>query len=115
MQKQGSFGNIIYDGNKITIEAEPDALGDVALTTRDGRKECFWDGIQWVCNSVSSSQSPTPATISHNGNKITVEAEPGDLGDVALTTRDGRMQCFWDGNQWVCNSVSFIQSPEGQA
>lgn len=56
-QNAGSFGTIIYDGNKITIEAEPDSLGDVSITTAEGRIQCFWDGVQWVCNSIGFSTS----------------------------------------------------------
>lgn len=51
-QNTGSLANIRYDGNKITVEAEPDSIGDVSITTALGRVQCFWDGTQWVCNSI---------------------------------------------------------------
>ncbi|HEY8224653.1 MAG TPA: hypothetical protein VIG25_05195 [Pyrinomonadaceae bacterium] len=64
-QHTGSFGTISYDANdpNIHIEIDPAALGDLALTSADGRIECYWDGTQWVCNSVTfagagSGQSP---------------------------------------------------------
>jgi hypothetical protein len=53
----GEFGSIIYDGNKITVEAEPDTLGDVSITYAVGRIQCFWDGTQWVCNAIGFSTS----------------------------------------------------------
>ena len=55
----GSIGNISYEGNKITVEAEPDSIGDVSITTPFGRVQCFWDGTQWVCNSIGFTQSGT--------------------------------------------------------
>ena len=116
----GSFANIIYEGNKITVEAEPDSLGDVSVTAELGRIQCFWDGTQWVCNSIFFSQVESQGEclsagegqtfgITHSGNKITVEAEPDTLGDVCVTAALGRMECFWDGTQWVCNAVGFSQ------
>jgi hypothetical protein len=56
-QNTGSIGNIRYDGNKITVEGEPDSIGDVSITTAFGRVQCFWDGVQWVCNSIGFSTS----------------------------------------------------------
>lgn len=57
-QDNGSFGSVTYDGNSINIEINPDALGSLALTASDGRIECYWDGVQWVCNSIGfASQS----------------------------------------------------------
>lgn len=114
----GSIANIVHDGNKITVEAEPDSLGDVSVTAELGRMQCFWDGTQWVCNSIFFSQSGSQGGyqsesqgetfgITHSGNKITVEAEPDTLGDVCVTAALGRTECFWDGTQWVCNAVGF--------
>jgi hypothetical protein len=110
----GFTANIVHDGNKITVEAEPDSLGDVSVTAELGRTQCFWDGTQWVCNSILFSQSESQGEcqsetfgITVSGNKITVEAEPDTLGDVNVTAALGRMECFWDGTQWVCNAVGF--------
>lgn len=115
MQHNNGFtANIVHDGNKITVEAEPDSLGDVSVTAELGRTQCFWDGTQWVCNSILFSQSESQGEyqsetfgITVSGNKITVEAEPDTLGDVNVTAALGRMECFWDGTQWVCNAVGF--------
>jgi hypothetical protein len=114
LQNNGSFANIIYDGNKITLEAEPDSLGDVSVTATLGRIQCFWDGAQWVCNSILFSQGGGQSQnqgqtfgITHSGNKITIEAEPDTLGDVHVTAALGSTECFWDGAQWVCNDVGF--------
>ena len=117
----GSFGTITYNGNTITIQAEPDTLGDISVTAAVGRIQCFWDGTQWVCNSILFSQGESQSSeyqsenqgqtfgITHDGNKITVEAEPDTLGDVDVTAAVGRIQCFWDGTQWVCNGIGFSQ------
>jgi hypothetical protein len=53
-QHNGSFGSITYNNNDatITIEIDPAALGDLALTSADGRIECYWNGTEWVCNSI---------------------------------------------------------------
>ena len=66
-QHNGSFGNISYaqNDNTITIEIDPAALGDIALTSPSGRIECYWNGVEWVCNSItfagaSSGQSQSP-------------------------------------------------------
>lgn len=58
-QSVGSFGSISSQGNTITIEIETETLGSLALTSRDSRIECYWDGNQWVCNSITFSQSQT--------------------------------------------------------
>ena len=58
-QSVGSFGSISYQGNTITIEIETETLGSLALTAPDSRVECYWDGSQWVCNSIGFSQSQT--------------------------------------------------------
>ena len=67
-QTNGSFGNVSYDGNTIHIAIDPAALGDVALTSPTGRMECYWNGTEWVCNSItfagsgaSGSPNPNPA------------------------------------------------------
>jgi hypothetical protein len=56
-QNVGSFGCVSYNSNSITIEIEPNTLGSLALTSGDGRIECYWDGTQWVCNFVTFNQS----------------------------------------------------------
>jgi len=64
-EKYGTFGTVAYTGNNLNIEITPESLGSIALTARDGRIECYWDGNQWVCSSVtfttsgeSSAQAP---------------------------------------------------------
>lgn len=59
-QRIGSFGSISYQGNTITIEVESETLGSLAITSPDTRVECYWDGSQWVCNSIGFSLSETP-------------------------------------------------------
>lgn len=51
--ENGSFGSISYDGNTLTIEIAANSLGVIAVTDGHGRIECFWDGTQWVCNSIT--------------------------------------------------------------
>ena len=53
-QHNGTFGTISYEtnDNTIHIEIDPAALGDVALTSPTGRIECYWNGVEWVCNRV---------------------------------------------------------------
>jgi hypothetical protein len=55
----GSFGSVVSEGNKITIEVDPGSLGDIAVTSAAGRIQCFWDGVQWVCNSIEFSLGET--------------------------------------------------------
>jgi hypothetical protein len=66
-QNNGLFGAITTDGNKITIEVPSgtDLLGDVAVTSAVGRVQCFWDGTQWVCNSIEFSLSQNPPESSY--------------------------------------------------
>ena len=56
-QKSGSFGQVSYEGNNITIEIDSNSIGSLALTSGGGRIECYWDGNEWVCQSVSFGQS----------------------------------------------------------
>ena len=68
-EKTGPFGHVSYDGNSINIAIEPDSLGSLALTHSGGRIECYWDGNQWVCTSISfdtqsQSQSQSAAPTS---------------------------------------------------
>ena len=50
--KTGDFGTVEWDGNELKIHIDPDSLGGIALTSGGDRIECFWDGTQWVCNSI---------------------------------------------------------------
>ena len=61
-EKSGTFGSVTYEGNVINIHIDSESLGSLALTARDGRIECYWDGNQWVCQSVtfSSGESQAP-------------------------------------------------------
>ena len=52
-KESGSFGSITSEGNTLTVEIGPNSLGVIALTDGLGRMECFWDGQQWVCNSIT--------------------------------------------------------------
>ena len=50
--KSGSYGEIDYNGNHLSIDVDPNTLGAIALTSGHERVECYWDGNQWVCTSV---------------------------------------------------------------
>jgi hypothetical protein len=67
-QNVGSYGSVSYSENTLTIEIEPSTLGSIALTSANGRVECYWDGNQWVCNSVTfaqaDNQSQSPSAMS---------------------------------------------------
>ncbi|PWT93299.1 MAG: hypothetical protein C5B55_04785 [Blastocatellia bacterium] len=52
-EKSGSFGTVTYSGNSMNIEIDTDSLGSIALTSGEGRIECYWDGNEWVCQAVS--------------------------------------------------------------
>ena len=69
-----NIGNITYDGNRITVEGEPNTLGDVSVTSANGRIQCFWDGTQWVCNAIGFSQS-APAAQTKAGAAGHIKAE----------------------------------------
>ena len=51
-KESGDFGTITYNGNTLTIEIDSGSIGSVQLTSGTGRRECFWDGNQWVCTVV---------------------------------------------------------------
>ena len=61
-QKSGTYGNVNYNGNHLTIDIDPNnTLGAIALTSGQERVECYWDGNQWVCQAIgfaTSSESP---------------------------------------------------------
>ena len=58
-QKSGSYGDITYDGTSLSIEIDPNnTLGAIALTSGHERVECYWDGNQWVCQSIGFSSPP---------------------------------------------------------
>jgi len=61
-EKIGTFGSVTYDGSEITIDIDPDCLGSLALTARDGRIECYWDGNQWVCQALTFGSGESQAT-----------------------------------------------------
>jgi hypothetical protein len=50
----GSFGSVSYQGNTLSIDIAPGSLGNIWLTSADAQIQCFWDGTQWVCNSIAS-------------------------------------------------------------
>lgn len=58
--KSGSYGEINYNGNHLSIDVDPETLGAIALTTGHERVECYWDGNQWVCQSIGFATSAEP-------------------------------------------------------
>ena len=58
--KSGSYGEIDYNGNHLTIDANTQTIGGFALTSGHERVECYWDGNQWVCTSIGFATSPEP-------------------------------------------------------
>ncbi len=63
-----------------------------------------------MANQATGSESGTFGSISYEGNTINIVISDNSLGVIALTSGDGQIECFWDGNQWVCNSVTFGES-----
>lgn len=60
-QKSGTYGNVNYNGNHLTIDIDPNnTLGAIALTSGFERVECYWDGNQWVCQSIGFATSEQP-------------------------------------------------------
>jgi hypothetical protein len=55
--KNGGYGNITYGGNggkNLTVDANPNTTGNLTMTSETGDLvQCYWDGSQWVCNSIS--------------------------------------------------------------
>ncbi|HJX93016.1 MAG TPA: hypothetical protein VJ372_21150 [Pyrinomonadaceae bacterium] len=52
--KNGDFGTIDYTSNNISVAAQPNSLGELTMTSDTGDLvQCFWDGSQWVCNTIS--------------------------------------------------------------
>jgi hypothetical protein len=58
--KTGGYGNITYGGNggkNLDVDANPNTLGELKMTSATGEEvQCFWDGVQWVCTSISFAQ-----------------------------------------------------------
>jgi hypothetical protein len=58
--KNGGYGNITYGGNggkNLDVDANPNTLGELTMTSDTGDQvQCFWDGVQWVCTSISFAQ-----------------------------------------------------------
>lgn len=54
-----SFGTITITGNKICLEINPGCMGHIAVKSPVELEECFWDGTQWVCNSLSYGSGPS--------------------------------------------------------
>ena len=71
-QTNDSFGNVSYDGNTLHIEIDSSALGDVALTSPNGRMECYFDGQKWVCNSIMFAGSGS----GQNPNQVQAKGAP---------------------------------------
>jgi hypothetical protein len=57
--KNGGYGNITYGGNEgknLDVEAYPNTIGQLTMTSASGDMvECYWNGTEWVCNSISLS------------------------------------------------------------
>jgi hypothetical protein len=64
--KNGGYGYITYGGNggkNLTVDANDKTIGDLTMTSESGDQvQCFWDGSQWVCNSISF-QSTAPLAV----------------------------------------------------
>jgi hypothetical protein len=58
-EKTGSFGSVTYDGDTLNIESNSNTLGGIALTSGEDRIECYFDGTQWVCNSINFGPTPS--------------------------------------------------------
>ena len=69
-QHNGTFGTISYETNDNTIHIaiDPAALGDIALTSPTGRIECYWNGVEWVCNSVTFAGAGSSQSQSSSAN-----------------------------------------------
>jgi len=63
-----------------------------------------------MTNSQQSDDDPVGIS-GEGGPTLTI-----NLGDyeavafVSVTTNDRVKQCYWDGNTWVCNSISIFPS-----
>jgi hypothetical protein len=57
--KTGSFGTVEWDGTELIIHIDPHSLGGIALTSGADRIECYFDGTQWVCNSINFGPTPS--------------------------------------------------------
>ena len=53
--------------------------------------------------------------VSYDGNSITIDIDPSSIGSLALTSGGGRIECYWDGNEWVCQAISFHGQSQGEA
>ena len=62
-EKTGSFGTVTYEGETLNIDITPDTLGGIALTSGDDRIECYFDGTQWVCNTISFGSTGGPVSV----------------------------------------------------
>jgi hypothetical protein len=50
----------------------------------------------------------TYGDVNYSGNQLTIDIDPNNtLGGIALTSGQERVECYWDGNQWVCTSIGF--------
>jgi hypothetical protein len=63
----------------------------------------------------SSKKIGSFGSITSDGNTLTIEIEDNSLGNVSLTDGSGRMECFWDGTQWVCNDITFGETSSRSA
>jgi hypothetical protein len=55
----------------------------------------------------AGSESGSFGSVSYDGNTLTIEIASDSLGGIALTSGLERIECFWDGTQWVCNGITF--------
>jgi hypothetical protein len=61
-------------------------------------------------------KSGTYGEINYSGNQLTIDIDPNNtLGGIALTSGQERVECYWDGNQWVCTSIGFAGASQSQA
>ena len=53
--------------------------------------------------------------VTYDGNTLNIEIDPDSLGSIALNDGQGRVECYWDGNEWVCRVIGFGTSGQSQA
>jgi hypothetical protein len=79
--KNGDFGTIDYTSNNISVAAQPNSLGELTMTSDTGDLvQCFWDGSQWVCNTISFKnhfQSLNGVVVPQAGAKTNSKAGKG--------------------------------------
>ena len=60
----------------------------------------------------TSSESGSFGSVSYDGSTLTIEITSDALGGVQLTSGFDKIECFWDGTQWVCGVITFGTNPQ---